>query len=118
MIYTAEHASLAVLEVLVHLESSFPLPAYSLIQTEFDESLVEQLEENELPQGWRSGPTRAQTVRIGDEWIEAGRSLVLGVPSAVLPIEKVYLINPGHHDFSELKIHEPLDFAFDERLVG
>ena len=36
MIYTAEHASLAVLEVLVHLESSHPLAAYSLIQAEFE----------------------------------------------------------------------------------
>ncbi len=37
VVYTAEHASLAVLEVLVHLESSLTLPKYSLIQAEFDE---------------------------------------------------------------------------------
>jgi RES domain-containing protein len=118
VVYTAEHASLAVLEVLVHLESSLPLAAYSLIQAEFDEVQVERLVASKLPEEWRRGPAPAEAQLIGDRWIEEGRSLVLGVPSAILPIETVYLINPEHPSFEDISFHKPQPFSFDERLMG
>lgn len=117
MVYTAEHASLAVLEVLVHLESSLPLPTYSLIPVEFDDGMLERLDPRALPGDWRSGVVPAATRGIGDLWIEEKRSLALGVPSAVLPIETIYLINPEHPDFNEVSLHEPEPFSFDTRLV-
>ena len=117
MIYTAEHASLAVLEVLVHLGSSLPLPAYSLIQAEFDGQMIEWFESGELPRNWRRGSSRAETQLIGDQWIDEQRSTVLGVPSAILPVETIYLINPEHPDFEEISIRSPEPFSFDDRLV-
>jgi RES domain-containing protein len=118
VVYTAEHASLAVLEVLVHLESSLPLPVYSLIQAEFDEGNIERIDASKLPENWRSGPASAKTQIIGDDWVGERRSLVLGVPSAILPIEMIYLINPEHPDIGEITIYEPQPFSFDKRLVG
>lgn len=118
LVYTAEHASLAVLEVLVHLESSLPLPVYSLIQVEFEDGMIERLELSELPRNWRRGSSLAATQLIGDKWIEERRSLALAVPSAILPIETIYLINPEHPDFDKISAHKPQAFSFDDRLLA
>ncbi|MBD0321414.1 MAG: RES family NAD+ phosphorylase, partial [Gemmatimonadetes bacterium] len=42
---------------------------------------------------------------------------VLCVPSAIVPEESNYLINPLHPDSSKIKIKEVRPFQFDERLV-
>jgi RES domain-containing protein len=117
-VYVAEHASLAVLEVLVHLESSIPLPTYSLIQISFEEALLEELGVDGLPPNWRSSPPPAEVQSIGDRWIDAGRSVILKIPSAVLPVESVYLINPRHPDFGSIHISDPIPFSFDNRLLS
>jgi RES domain-containing protein len=118
VVYTAEHASLAVLEVLVHLESSTPLPGYSLVQVAFEESLIEELEVEELPPNWRASPPPVEVQSIGNQWIEEERSAVFKVLSAILPIEAVYLFNPQHPDFDKFTISTPIPFSFDKRLLG
>ncbi len=117
LVYTAGNVSLATLEMLVHLDSSSSLPAYVLIKVEFDEACVEHLDPKSLPPEWRSYPFPESTQVIGDKWIEEARSLVLEVPSAVEPRERVFLINPAHPDFKALTIHPPEPIVFDERLV-
>ena len=54
--------------------------------------------------------------KIGDEWIESGRSCALRVPSAVLPHERSYLLNPAHPDYSSVEIGEPVVLETDARL--
>ena len=70
IVYTAEHASLAILEVLVHLGAAQLLPDYVLFQLEFDEALVEGLDEAALPAGLarlsRAGQPEAHRRSVGD----------------------------------------------------
>jgi len=117
-VYAAAHASLAVLEVLVHLESSIPLPTYSLVQVTFNEAHLEELGVDGLPPNWRSSPPPVEVQSLGDHWIEEERSAILKIPSAVLPIESVYLMNPRHPDFESIRIYDPIPFSFDKRLLG
>ena len=117
-VYAAAHASLAVLEVLVHLESSIPLPTYSLVQVTFDEVHLEELRVDGLPPNWRSSPPPVEVQSIGDQWIDEARSAILKIPSAVLPIESVYIMNPRHPDFERIRISDPIPFSFDKRLLG
>jgi RES domain-containing protein len=42
----------------------------------------------------------------------------LKVPSAVIPVEFNYVLNPRHKDFGKIEIAEPLSLAFDKRLFG
>ena len=42
---------------------------------------------------------------------------MLQVPSAVVPEEHNFLVNPLHPDFEQLTIGDPEPFEFDERLV-
>jgi RES domain-containing protein len=117
VVYTAQHQSLAALEMLVHLDSSELLQKYVLIAVEFDQSLIARLEPSELPRQWRSEPPPPEVRSIGDEWILAGTSAVLQVPSALVPGESNFLLNPQHKDFAQLSFGKPLPFRFDPRLA-
>jgi RES domain-containing protein len=117
IVYTAQTQSLAVLEMLVHLDGPDLLQRYVLIGVEIDELLVRDVSPSELPRSWRSDPVRAAVRQIGDRWIESGTSAILRVPSTLVPAENNFLLNPAHPDFKKLLIHDPLTFQFDPRLA-
>jgi RES domain-containing protein len=116
MVYTAEHASLAILEVLVYLGGAQLLPDYVLFGVEFDEALIKAVDEATLPEGWRAFPAPVSLRPIGDQWVVEGRSAVLSVPSTVVPSERLYLLNPQHPEFTEIQIGEAQAFPLDARL--
>jgi RES domain-containing protein len=118
LVYASESAALATLELLVHLRRRSILSAYVLIACTFDEALVERLDSKRLPPSWRSYPAPPELQLIGDEWVKAGRSAVLSVPSAVIESELNYLLNPRHRDFAAVRVGDPHPFGFDERLSG
>lgn len=118
MVYTSGSISLAVLEVLVHLNRTSVLLSYSLCSAAFDEGVVEHLDRSKLPDGWRAYPALPELQEVGDSWIAGGASAVLEVPSAVVERESNYLINPAHPDFATINIGEPEPFEFDERFVA
>jgi len=116
-VYTAGSAALAALEMLVHLGRSAALPAYVLIACSFDESLVARLDRSRLPAHWRSYPAPPELQQLGGEWLKRGTSPVLEVPSAIIPSESNYLLNPRHRDFASITLSTPEPFAFDLRLL-
>src|SRR5918997_6989424 len=118
MVYTSSTISLAVLEILIHLQEASLLSSYSLISASFDDAFVERLDHSVLPDGWRAYPAPSELQRIGDEWVRSQSSAILEVPSAVVERESNYLLNPSHPDFSSVLIGEPEPFTFDERLLG
>ena len=118
MVYTSSTISLAVLEVLVHLQEASILSSYSLISTGFDDALVERLDRSLLPDGWRSYPAPSELQRIGDEWVRRQRSAMLEVPSVIVERESNYLLNPAHPDFSSVVIGEPEPFTFVAPLLA
>ena len=116
--YASGSVSLAILEVLVHLDAAALLSAYSLCPVEFDEPLVEWVEAAALPRGWRDYPAPPELRALGDAWAESGRSAVLQVPSAIVPDESNYLLNPVHADFSRIRLKPPEPFRWDPRIGG
>lgn len=116
VVYTAQSESLAALELLVHLHSSELLTSYSAIPVDFDDDLVEVLPPAKLPRNWSAHPAPSALQQIGDRWAAAGRSLVLQVPSAIVPREHNYLLNPIHPDFRRVVIGRASRFRFDPRL--
>jgi RES domain-containing protein len=116
LVYTAQSAALAALELLVHLGRGSILLAYVLVPCTFDAALVSRLDRSRLPRNWRSYPAPPELQTIGDEWIKGGTSAVLEVPSAVIENDSNYLLNPHHRDFRGIRILEPQSFEFDLRL--
>lgn len=125
VVYTAGSQSLATLEILVHLEDSALLNSFSIFSIECDERYVLPLDDylqysSEpdfiLSKSRLKKPPSFQTRTVGDNWVKSNDSLLVAVPSAVIPSETNYLINPYHPDLEKLKIGEPQPFPFDERL--
>jgi RES domain-containing protein len=115
MVYAAGSRSLAILEVLAHLTKAAPLNNYVLYRIECDDSLVQTL--SDLPQDWNSEPPTSVSQSIGDAWVRSATHPVLSVPSAIVPEERNYLLNPAHSDFSRIVIEEPVAYRIDPRLL-
>ena len=114
-VYASESRALATLEVLAGLQTNSPLPGYVLIPAEFDESLVVAIELEDVPADWKQNPPAPSTQQLGDEWIARGESAVLRVPSALVPRESNYVLNPRHPDFSTIRVGEPEPVTMDPR---
>ena len=117
IVYTAQSQSLAALEMVIHLDSSELLQSYVVFEIGIDESLVIKVGPSQLPRNWRADPPPAKVGEVGDAWARAGTSAVLQVPSATLPAEYNFLLNPHHCDFPKLVIGKPSSFRFDARLA-
>lgn len=117
IVYTAESQSLAALEMVVHLDSSELLDNYVVFEVGIDESLVVKVEPSQLPRNWRADVPPMKVREVGDAWARAATSAVLQVPSAILPAEHNFLLNPRHRDFPKLVIGKSSPFRFDPRLA-
>jgi|TARA_B100000929_G_scaffold196298_1_gene155715 RES domain-containing protein len=116
-VYLASAESLAMLEVMVHLEDNQLLKEYALLEVTFPEEVLMQLPEDVLPADWRAEPAPPSTAEIGDDWLEGRSSLALAVPSVVAPREMNYLLNPEHPDFQAMvDSAKEVDFSPDRRL--
>ena len=113
---TSQSRSLAILEVLVNLRASRFLGAYVFFRIELPEDVVQDLDPGTIPADWRRSPIPPSTRALGDGWLVGASALVLRVPSAVVPEENNYLINPDHADFRRLKVSGPAPMAWDPRL--
>lgn len=116
-IYTSGSIALATLEMLVHLPASAILSAYTLFPLELPDNLIEELDMGMLPRDWRKSPAPAKLQTLGDAWLGSGKSLALKVPSAIVPLESNYVLNPAHPAFKKVKIGAPLPYPFDPRLA-
>jgi RES domain-containing protein len=62
-------------------------------------------------------PAPNATQQWGTEWASEARSAVARVPSAVVPGELNFLLNPLHGELGQLVIQKHGVFAFDPRLA-
>jgi RES domain-containing protein len=116
MVYASATVSLAILEVLIHLDTDALLAAYSLCRVEFDESFMTRIDPGVLPENWREYPAPRDLQMMGDRWIEAQSSVVLEVPSVISPNESNFLLNADHPHFVKIVIGAPQPFSFDRRI--
>lgn len=117
VVYIASSLSLATLELLVHVEDlTLIKDAYRVIPVEFEQSLVRSLRLQELPEGWDDPVPSPPTREVGDRWVNSGESPILEIPSAVVPSETNFLVNPSHEEFSRIRFGEPVPLRLDERL--
>ena len=107
VVYAAEAAALAVLEVRIHLDLDWSLlPAdYVLMAIDLSSLAIESLEE-----------APDDPVAYGDVWLESRRSAVLGVPSVLVRESRNLLVNVAHPEASRASIASIRSFSFDERL--
>ena len=117
MVYTSSSLSLAALETMVHV-SATELPSDLMhVQIHIPHDLrVEEVHVTSLPRNWREYPAPASLQVIGAEWLESLRTAILKVPSAVIPTESNYLINPAQSDAGRIQAARAEKFILDPRL--
>jgi RES domain-containing protein len=117
VIYTSESRALAALEFFVHLSRAVILPGLSLVSVEVPESVSrKEVPLASLPRGWRAYPAPPELAIIGSTWIRSKESLLLRVPSVLMPPEGNFLINPAHPEMSRVRIIEVMAYTLDQRL--
>ncbi|MCU7916797.1 MAG: RES family NAD+ phosphorylase [Candidatus Thiodiazotropha sp. (ex Epidulcina cf. delphinae)] len=117
-VYASERISLAVLETLVPIDPRHFRNNFVLLPADIPDALtLEGVEIDSLPDHWRDAYEDSHLQAVGRDWIERGDSAVLVVPSAVVPEERNFILNPQHPDFVKIEIGDAEPFAFDGRLV-
>lgn len=116
-VYVASAESLALLEIMVHLESYRLLNAYALLRMTLPAESILSVGAEDLPGNWQEAPAPAETAELGDGWLASGQSLALALPSVVVPREFNYMLNPAHPLFDRtVAAAEALPFQPDPRL--
>lgn len=117
VIYTAATRALACLENVVHRSGEGLAADFRVMVIEVPEPLsVVDIPIKSLPDNWFDFRQYDGCQRIGGEWLESGRSAVLKVPSAIIPNEWNYLLNPAHPDFRQISLLRTESFSFDPRI--
>ncbi len=117
VVYFGGSAAITVLERLAHTDPDLLPDDLRLAQFEFagpvSESNIDEF--GGLPEDWIRDENA--TRRIGERWRQGASSCLLAVPSAILPEESNFVINPQHPDSRRLRLIRERRFSFDARLI-
>jgi len=108
-VYLALEASMALLEVRVHLDLPLDLLPTDYVYMEVELGGLES-EEAALP------ADEDACRKIGDDWLETFRTPLLRVPSVIVPFSSNLILNPKHPGAGRARIVDLHDFSFDPRL--
>jgi RES domain-containing protein len=115
VVYLAETAAGALLEVCVHTAANDVPPSYTLLEVTVPTAItVEAINLDSLPQS--CSEDMEATRAIGSEWLRSMRSALLRVPSVLAPATFKVLLNPAHLDSKRIGITSVLEYPFDLRL--
>lgn len=118
MIYASENRSLASLEFLVHVAHAILPTDLSITAIKIPDSIIsKEISIAELPDNWNQYPPPLKLADIGTRWALSNVTLLLRVPSVVVPHEFNILINPSHPDMNQISISKVEKFKFDDRLL-
>ena len=83
-------------------------------------SPVVELDQGLLPSDWNiKTKIPISTQKVGKDFVVNNEGYVLKVPSAIVPGEFNFLLNPRHENHTQTKIVNIIDpFTYDERLLG
>jgi RES domain-containing protein len=116
VIYASATIAIAAMETYVHIAGVVP-PDLVLVRIELpDGHSAERPRLTELPAGWNLLPPGPASMDFGTRWARESRSLVLYVPSVLVPEEQNAVVNPNHAEFGAVHMAVERDFLFDARM--
>ncbi len=117
LLYTSEHCSLALLEVIVHTPQKLIPDSMHLLKLFIpDDSPIGMIREDDLPGSWRQYPAPNILAEKGTHWALENETVALRVPSVLVPDEWNLLLNPNHSNFAGIRIESISPFQIDSRF--
>ena len=114
IVYLADSPASSLLEVCVHTSANDVPPEFTLLKIHGPEIDIPSVRADELPDDWR---VRGEVTRdLGSAWLERNDSVLLRVPSVIVPETMNYLFNPSHPDAANFRIVEAIAYPFDPRI--
>ena len=119
VIYLADSLALAQLEKRVHTPMRPPRDLVA-VEAIVPAAAMASAEGVLLPDDWGADNVdwsvgSAASQGIGDDWLARGTSLLLRVPSVVVPVGWNYLLNPAHPDARRVRTQR-IEYRPDVRL--
>ena len=115
MLYASSRRSLAMLEILVHWQRPTPPPDYVVVVL----FVPDPLASTHIPYVTHEWHVEQQWSKdAGDAWLNEKKTLLMRVPSVIVPSEWNYLINSSHPDAESVKVIHIEPFQFDNRLFS
>lgn len=116
MVYTSTTLSLALLEILVHLDPAATVPELVAIPIDVPTGDIEASPlKTSIDSRIEFSHDLRTTRQTGDRWLDGQRCPCLAVPSAIVPLEQNILLNPAHPAVKNYPIGRPHPFSFDPR---
>ncbi len=113
-VYTSESISLCILEILVRATRQTVPDNYTLISIDIPDDTVFPIELKKLKKNWQHDVD--YTREIGSNFLKESQALCLKMPSAIVPQEHNFLLNPSYKDFHKVKIVSSELLELDKRL--
>ena len=117
IVYFGASAAIVVLERLAHADADLLPRDLRLGYFEYPEALSSVKVDTvaALTRNWIE--SESATRQIGTNWLQAGASCLLFVPSAILPEESNVVFNPQHPEAESIRLVRERPFSFDPRLI-
>lgn len=116
-VYTGVCASVTVVEVFVHLEiAELQKAPFSIISFSLNVPAFTRIDRSSLPENWRKDPPPQSIPDMGTKWLQEAKTPVLIVPSATVPQDDMYVLNPKHPEL-KITIESTESFLFDPRMA-
>lgn len=112
IVYTSDHVSTALLEMLVHADLELLPDTYQLLEIALPDDVA--VAEPELPDGWQDDA--AVTRQIWQDFVEGEQGAVLKVPCIIAPHAFNFLINPVAVAEAGIQIASVKSHAIDPRF--
>jgi len=119
VIYAGSSRSLSTLELIVHRSAIQPAIEYRVVVLSIsdDPNLYQTFSPNQLPHNWKNIIAYPYLQQMGSQWYKNQESLLLKVPSAIIPFEYNYILNTTHSAFNEhVQLVRNERYFWDERL--
>lgn len=118
LLYTAGSISLAYLEYLAHNIHVFSANSITLSIIKIKDPLIQEIDSKNLSDDWRTKEySPLSTQQAGKQFFDSGKFHILKVPSAIVPHEFNFLLNPLHPNHKLITIEEQIcPFILDERF--
>lgn len=118
VVYLCQEASLTVLEVLVHLDLSAELIPNDYVLMEADLRAIKGRRNQKLLEEGPMINHEKKSQTLGNKWIKEKRTLLLRVPSVIVPHSFNLLLNPEHPLAKQIPKPKITAFNIDSRLFA